>query len=262
MENRIFSTESAKAIKAGEYGFLNAILYMAPADISGYNLCPFASVSCKALCLGWFSGQASYVADLEFGSNPVRKSRINKSRRFVKDRANFLKDVIRSIDNLIRSAQRKALDLCVRLNGATDIAWESVRFTIVRNARGLVTQVILGGKGALNIFQHYPFLPFVDYTKDARRFSRALPENYHLTFSRSESNEPTALALLEKGVNVAVVFAGTKPTQWNGFEVIDGDEHDLRQLDPRGPRGFVIALSPKGVKARKDTSGFVVRQAA
>jgi hypothetical protein len=34
---------------------------------------------------------------------------------------------------------------------------------------------------------------------------------------------------------------------------------DLRQLDPRGARGVVIALSPKGRKAKRDQSGFVVR---
>jgi hypothetical protein len=68
--------------------------------------------------------------------------------------------------------------------------------------------------------------------------------------------------LLTRGVNVAVVFAGDKPADWNGFTVIDGDLHDLRQLDPRGPRGCVIALSPKGRKAKRDLSGFVVRQVA
>jgi hypothetical protein len=86
-----------------------------------------------------------------------------------------------------------------------------------------------------------------------------LPANYHLTFSRSEENEATALELLARGVNVAAVFAGDKPAIWNGFAVIDGDEHDLRQLDPRGERGFVIALSPKGRKAKRDMSGFVIR---
>ena len=35
----------------------------------------------------------------------------------------------------------------------------------------------------------------------------------------------------------------------------------LRHLDPRAPQGdagYVIGLSPKGHKAKKDTSGFVV----
>jgi hypothetical protein len=64
--------------------------------------------------------------------------------------------------------------------------------------------------------------------------------------------------LLARGINVAVCFE-TKPETWHGFECIDGDTHDLRQLDPRGERGFVVALSPKGGKAKHDTRGFVVR---
>jgi hypothetical protein len=135
------------------------------------------------------------------------------------------------------------------MNGSSDIAWEGI--ACVRN-----------GVTYRSVFLAFPDVAFVDYTKNPLRFDRALPANYHLTFSRSEGNEVTALQLLSRGVNVAAVFAGDKPTVWNGFNVIDGDEHDLRQLDPRGARGVVIALSPKGRKAKRDTSGFVIRQAA
>jgi hypothetical protein len=55
---------------------------------------------------------------------------------------------------------------------------------------------------------------------------------------------------------VAIVFAGDKPETWNGYRVIDGDEHDLRHLDPKG---VVVGLSPKGSKAKRDMSGFVLR---
>ncbi len=40
MQNRIFSIDSPKAIKSLDYGYLNAIHYMAPASLSGFNLCP------------------------------------------------------------------------------------------------------------------------------------------------------------------------------------------------------------------------------
>ena len=63
---RFFSLDSAKAIKAREYGYLNAINYMAPASTAGVgNLCPHASAGCLALCLGWYSGQAGMVKDQE-----------------------------------------------------------------------------------------------------------------------------------------------------------------------------------------------------
>ena len=57
---RFFSTDSAKAIKAEKFGYLNAINYMAPHITGGVgNLCPDSSAGCRALCLGMYSGQAA-----------------------------------------------------------------------------------------------------------------------------------------------------------------------------------------------------------
>lgn len=257
MQNKIFSTDSAKAIKAQGFGYINAIHYMAPASLSGVNLCPDSSAACRALCLGWASGQAGMVSH-DAQINSVRASRIAKAQRFMRDRAAYLLDFVRSVDIELQRATKAGKRLCVRPNGATDIAFEGIRFDIVRNAKGYAVSVKLNGNG-LNMFDHYPAVDFVDYTKNPRRFRRALPANYHLTFSRSETNETQAIELLANGVNVAVVFGGDKPDRWQGFTVIDGDLHDLRQLDPRGSLGTVIALSPKGRKAKRDQSGFVVR---
>ena len=62
----------------------------------------------------------------------------------------------------------------MRLNGATDIAWE---------------RQLIGG----SIFDQFPHVQFVDYTKNLMRAlahaNHMLPSNYHLTFSRSETNE-------------------------------------------------------------------------
>jgi hypothetical protein len=55
---------------------------------------------------------------------------------------------------------------------------------------------------------------------------------------------------------VAVVFAGkTLPDTYLGRNVINGDEHDARFLDPVG---CIVGLKAKG-KAKKDMSGFVVK---
>jgi hypothetical protein len=59
------------------------------------------------------------------------------------------------------------------------------------------------------------------------------------------------------GHNVAMVFHGALPESFAGFPVIDGDKHDLRHLDAKG--GYIVGLTPKGRKAKADTSGFVVR---
>src|SRR5271166_2865421 len=245
MQNRIFSTNSPKAIKADAYGYLNAIHYMAPHRVAGVgNLCANASPACIALCLGMWSGQAGMVRDdnnLPQG-NSVRASRIAKARRFMQERTAYMVDVVRSLELLIRKARKLGKRLCVRLNGCTDIPWEGV--ACVRN-----------GVRYRNLFDAFAELEFCDYTKLAQRTLRALPPNYHLTLSRSEVNEQECIDALARGVNVAVVFAGDRPETWHGFATIDGDQHDLRQLDPRGARGVVVALSPKGRKAKRDTSG-------
>jgi len=242
MQNRIFSVDSAKAVKAQSFGYLNGIHYMAPHRTAGAgNLCPHASAGCIALCLGLYSGQAAMVKDdSDLEGNSVRKSRADKARRFMRERQAYLRDVVRSIELLVHRANQMDLKLCVRMNGSTDIAWESVRYN------------------GLSVYDTFPDVDFVDYTKNPRRFDKALPANLHLTFSRSETNELECVALLDRGVNVAVVFESV-PKRWHGFRVIDGDKHDLRQLDPRGRQGTVIGLLPKGLKAKRDTSGFVVR---
>lgn len=251
MKNRIFSVDNAKASKAAEFGYLNAIHYMAPADLSGWNLCPKASNGCKALCLGWTSGHAGMVkADDQI--NAVRQSRIDKATRFMTDRQAYLADVIKAIDAVKRQAKRYNLIPCVRLNGSTDIAWEGIR---------------LADYEGMTIFELFPNVQFVDYTKNKRRAlnhaAGKLPKNYHLTFSRSETNEDDCETVLAHGGNVAVVFGKALPTLWKGAKVLDGDAHDLRHLDFKadpaaGDLGYVIGLLPKGSKAKKDTSGFVV----
>ena len=249
MKNRIFSTDSAKAAKAMGYGYLNAIHYMAPATMGGVgNLCSHATPSCIAACLGLTSGQAGMVKDIESNEaqgNSVRQSRIDKARRFMRDRKAYMRDIVRSIELCERKAMREGLALCVRLNGSTDIAWEGI--ACERN-----------GVTYRNLFEAFPHIQYVDYTKNHMRLSRPLPSNYHLTLSRHELNETQALAAVSNGHNVAVVF-DKLPASYKGHAVIDGDKHDLRHLDPRG---VIVGLTPKGRKAKRDTSGFVVRVAA
>lgn len=90
-----------------------------------------------------------------------------------------------------------------------------------------------------------------------------MPANYHLTFSRSETNHDKAMELLGKGVNVAIVF-DKLPKTFAGFPVINGDDTDLRHLDPKG---VIVGLKYKKITgkggAEKNklaySSGFVLK---
>jgi len=231
---RFFSVDNPKAEKAQEFGYLNAINYMAPHESGGVgNLCSHASPGCILLCLGEHSGQAAM-------SEVVRDSRKRKAQYFMKNRAELKAAMVFHIEKLIKQAEKLKLKLCVRLNGATDIAFEGIRFS-----------------DGLNIFEKFPHVQFVDYTKNPNRFLRKLPANYHLTFSLSETNQKIAQGLLKRGINVAAVFANGLPENYLGASVLNGDEHDLRHTDQQG--GFIVGLSPKGHRAKKDKSGFVIR---
>ncbi len=254
---RFFSVDSPKAIKAAKYNYLNAINYMAPANSAGVgNLCSHASPVCLDLCLGRESGQAAMVSRAT-GTNAVRQSRERKARYFMQQRKAYMREMLIHIARNVRTARRKGLTLAVRPNGSTDTRYEGL-YVIVDSEFAAYLSLISGlvvTAGTHTIFSAFPTIQFLDYTKNPHRFNKPLPANYHLTFSRSETNESDALAILARGFNVAIPFHGDKPTTWNGYRVIDGDEHDLRFLDPAN---VVVALSPKGNKAKRDHRGFII----
>ena len=123
---------------------------------------------------------------------------------------------------------------CVRLNGTSDIPWHN-----------------------FDIMQSFPDVPFYDYTPNKARMidylDGKLPANYSLTFSRKEDNETACDEIIAKGGNIAAVFKDM-PESWKGKQCFNGDDSDLRFLDPQG---VIVALKAKG-KAKKDTSGFVI----
>ena len=216
----------AKTSKGEAKGWLTGILYLAPArQAGGINLCSHASPGCLAACL-YLAGRGAF-------SN-VQRARIAKTRRYLTDREGFLSDLRDDIASLVARAEREGKRPCVRLNGTSDIAWERT-----------------------GLFELFPGVRFYDYTKNGRRMldfiDRKVPANYHLTFSRSETNQEEALEVLGRGGNVSVVFR-EPPVNWRGFPVVSGDETDLRFLDTPG---HVIALKAKG-KAKQDSSGFVL----
>jgi len=226
---KLLSTGNPKLMKGEKQGYLSFVLHLAPSDLSGYNTCPMASAGCRAACLNT-AGRGGIFKKGE-STNVIQKARIAKTRMFFEDRETFMLQLVREVKAAIRQAEKKNMIPCFRLNGTSDIRWETVS---------------IGGHK--NIMEMFPQVQFYDYTKLTNR--RNLPANYHLTFSRSESNE-AALSTVEQ--NIAVVF-NTLPGVYLGRPVISGDDTDLRFLDPVG---VVVGLKAKG-KARKDTSGFTV----
>lgn len=230
----IFSIgKDAKTVKGEKFGYLTGILYLAPSDISGYQVCAMAEkAGCREACL-YTAGHGAY-------SN-VQLSRINKTKHFFENREEFMLNLEFSINKVIKQAEKTGLKPLIRLNGTSDIAWENIPF-----------------KGFKNVFEAYPNVQFYDYTKLPTR--KNLPANYDLTFSYSgvESYQPAVKkALANKALSrIAVVFDKVEniPNTFMNKTVLNGDNSDIRHLDAKDS---IVALYAKG-KARKDTSGFVV----
>jgi hypothetical protein len=210
-----------KTKKGQKKGYLTGILYLSP----NKTLCPFATKGCKESCLV-SAGRGCFPN--------VIAARLRKTEMFMLEKDIFFSTLIKDIHALIRSAARKRFIPCVRLNGTSDIDFQSIK-----NNKGKT------------IFDIFPNVQFYDYTKDYSRISKKA--NYHLTYSVHEDTTDEQLKkIIARGDNAAVVFRDKKEEYLN-FNVVNGDEDDLRFLDKGG---VIVGLSAKG-KAKKDTSGFV-----
>lgn len=250
---KLLTIGNPKIAKGKKQGYLTAILHLAPHKLSGRNVCSHASAGCAAACLNT-AGRGGINLDSD-GLNQIQVARIQRTRYFTRDRANFMVDLADEIAAHVRRAIRAGFTPAIRLNGTSDIPWENVK---------------LGAFG--NIFDMFPDVQFYDYTKMPIRLRRNALNilNYHLTFSLSENNDAHAIEAIRRGINVAVAMnvkrSGTLPATFaliadtDAYDgvcisapVIDGDATDLRFLDARSS---FVGLRAKG-RGKADTSGFV-----
>ena len=229
---KLLTTANAKILKGEKEGWMTMGIHLAPANLSGYNVCYWASRGCTEACLNT-SGHGAF--------STVQASRIAKTKLLKENFDLFAAQLIKEIKAAVKSAAKKGMRLAIRLNLTSDIPWE-----------------LLDVQDGKTLFEIFPEITWYDYTKGYKRMQNFLdgkmPANYSLTFSRSESNEKYVHAIRARGGNVAVVFRRSLPASWHGTPVVNGDKNDLRFLDARG---VVVGLVDKG-KARKDNSGFVV----
>jgi len=221
----LLSNKNAKIEKTNDLlgdDYYTTGLSLAPAHTSGYEVCQGASEGCRKACL-FTAGQGRF--------ENVQQARIAKTRLFFLQRETFKGLLFADIRRAQKTARKRNLKLAIRLNVLSDLPWERI---------------------FPDLFTTFADVQFYDYTKVA---GRQVPSNYHLTFSRSESNQALAERELANGRNITVVFRSkTLPATWLGAPVVSGDTHDLRFLDGSGN---VVGLYAKG-RALTDRSGFVV----
>jgi len=237
----LLSTNNAKTIKGEKLGYMTYILYMSPftSNSKGINVCSHASKGCADSCLVGSGFGGMY--------ENVNKGRVNKTEYFLSSRIEFLYQLKTEIEKSIAKNKDKAI-VTFRLNGTSDLPYE--KYKVFDN-------------GTKNIFEMFPDVQFYDYTKNYLRFDKVLPKNYHLTFSRSETNDAKSIEILKRGFNVAMVF-DKLPKTYMGYEVINADNDDLRFLDKEN---VICGLKYKkmtgkgGAEKNKEAfeSGFVIK---
>lgn len=211
---KLLTTNNTKIMKGRDKGYMVFGLHLLPG-----KTCARASKGCLKACLNT-AGHGAYRS--------TQEARARKTALFWQDPMGFVDMLSEEITKTIKRASKKDLTAVFRLNLTSDIPWE-----------------------AYSLPQRFPETQFYDYTKIHDRHP---PDNYHLTFSKSESNDDLAKQWLARGGNVAVVF-NEVPSEYWGHKVISGDEDDLRFLDPDN---VIVGLKAKG-RAKKDTTGFVVQ---
>lgn len=224
-------TKMAKTLGRGVY---TSILHLAPHNLSGYNVCPWATAGCSAACLNT-AGRGHMPG--------VQRARIERTHMFHTRHDEFMAQLVGEVEAHERAAKSKGMIPAVRLNGTSDLRWE-----------------------AIFPFDLFPEVKFYDYTKFPPHKRGVLPPNYKLTFSLSEhkNSVDNARKALVYGWNVAVVYdfiPNYCDARFNPcadpeavYTVFNGDEDDARFLQ----NGLVIGLKAKG-KAKKDDTGFVRR---
>jgi hypothetical protein len=226
---------SAKILKNEKYNELTYIIYLAPANLSGYEVCPMRTEECTKACL---FGSGQVIMDK---TNRIVNSRIAKTQMFFENRDYFMSWVVKEIEQAKAKAEKKDMKFSVRMNGTSDID---------------PTLFKLNGK---TLFEIFPDVQFYDYTKVAKRF-RLLQKysNYDLTYSYSGHNWSECEEILNnKSGRVAVVFEKSLPETYKGYKVVDGDAYDMRYVDEQS---VIVGLKFKRVKNKveKTNNAFIV----
>lgn len=205
--------------------FWACIMHLRPINT---KICPFQNIAkCKAVCLD-NSGLARVYPT-------VHKARDRKTKLFLDDRETFMQQLYSDIEKFIRACDRKGKKPAIRLNGTSDIQWETIKVD------------------GTHVFDKFPEVQFYDYTKIPNRKVEGI-SNYHLTWSYSEANEKYAKYFDSIPYNTAVVFRKDLPKTFKGVKVIDGDKSDMRFLDESNS---IVGLIAKA-EAKTDESGFVI----
>lgn len=222
-----------------------------------FNACPFSTESCRDLCLA-YSGHGGL-------STAVQLCRSRRSLALLADREAFARCLLWAAGLSYRKARRLGLPFALRLNGTQELPWwEAWLAARLSEEEAALLSELFGApipSGLRTIpeaLRSVPFLSLYDYAKaplfGASGLIAARDAGVHVTASFAadqQSASSRAIDAAEYGFSVAVPIllpkASPLPTSLllrdqHGREAllqcVDGDENDLRMLDPSPAPGF------------------------
>jgi len=253
---------NAKTVKGQKLGYKTAVLYMAPHKLAlsvfrsnkkafqqalkkrynvdvkqwiieeklkAFNACEFAR-TCIKPCLNT-AGLGGVYPSIQF-------ARSLKTAFYALNRESFLSHLKHELGLFYKKTLKDGFNPVFRLNGTSDLE----EFGFIKSLKS-----------------DYEKLSIYDYTKDLMRFyDNPIPE-YSLSYSIQDYASFRQWQNLKHGGNCTII---TKQgiddpilEKFKDYLLINGDESDLRFLDPVG-KGIVV-LKAKG-KARNSKSKFIV----
>lgn len=206
------------------------VMYLAPSNLSGKNVCAMATAECIKGCLNT-SGRAK----MNKSYKAIMNARINKTKFFYDNRAQFNEILFNELKLAKGRTDRKGKEFAVRLNGTSDL------------------NPILFKVDGQNVLERFPDVQFYDYTKVLNRIEVAKKyPNYDLTFSFTGYNWNDCLIALQNNVRVAVIFNVGRnealPKSYMGYKVVDGDKYDYRPLDSKD---VIVGLRWKSIRDKE-----------
>lgn len=229
-------SQSMKMRLSETNGTITYCLYLAPWNLSGYQVCP-GGLHCHKFCLNSSGHNKSDVLARGIEGSKINQGRIKRTRLFYENKPLFMQLLIHEINKTRNYAKKHGMEFSVRLNGTSDLSPEAF---------------VYEGKNILEIF---PDVQFYDYTKVYNRIKLLSKyNNYYLTFSYDGYNIDECKNFLIGGGNVAVVFANQEmlPMKFMGYPVCDGNLWDMRYLDPKQ---HVVGLHYHVTAANYDKQG-------
>lgn len=207
-------------------------IYLAPSDLSGYNVCP-NSVMCRESCL---FGSGRNMMDILSGKNRTVNTRIRKTKLWAENKDYFMQFMIAEIKLHKLKAELEGDEFSVRVNCTSDISIAELEYNDI------------------NICDIFPDVQFYDYTKvyNNLKYSKKY-SNYDITYSFNGLNWSQCERALQNGNRVAVVFdSKVMPKTFHGYRVIDGDKYDARYLDDKNVIvGLKLKMVANHIKNRK-----------